>query len=462
VRRLVVQGIRDAAGDLFIPDVVRVGPNFADDVRVRSLDALARKEIDKATPLPPQGGGGAGGGAADGTNAPRGSPLDRARLAVLNACQIVCTTLSCAGYAMFSQLQRGFDTVLIDEAAQSVEIASLIPLRTGCQRLILVGDPQQLPATVFSSHAVAAGYERSLFERLQGAGHRTHLLRTQYRMHPDISRFPARHFYSGRLIDASTVVTERARPYHAYRLFAPYSFVDVADGEAELTSGASWANTSEARLVVLIVRHLLAEHAHIAGPGCEHIGVVSPYNGQVKRIRALLRDELGAEAVARLDVHSVDGFQGREKEVILLSCVRAGRGGGRGIGFLKDARRLNVALTRAKSLLIVLGSARTLAVDTTWRALIEDARARGCLLKATAPLDRWFKHASAQPAASAGEAGAAAEAQSQGVGAADGVTMARTAATASAKRAVAAAGDAGAVEPAAPAAKRKRAATRAP
>lgn len=139
---------------------------------------------------------------------------------------------------MFAQLARGFDTVLIDEAAQArrcadaapcaascsqarmpparhalpspphratapspslplhpspqaVEVAALIPLRAGCQRLVLVGDPLQLPATVFSSHASAAGYERSLFERLQQAGHRTHLLRTQYRMHPQISAFPA-------------------------------------------------------------------------------------------------------------------------------------------------------------------------------------------------------------------------------------------------------------------------------
>lgn len=93
--------------------------------------------------------------------------------------------------------------------------------------------------------------------------------------------------------------------------------------------------------------------------------------------------------------------------MILLSCVRAGRGGGRGIGFLKDKRRLNVALTRAKSLLLVLGHAGTLAVDPTWRAMVDDARARGCLLKATAPLERWFKHASAQQAVGAAAAGAA-------------------------------------------------------
>ncbi|KAJ1618451.1 AAA domain-containing protein [Pavlovales sp. CCMP2436] len=218
----------------------------------------------------------------------------------------------------------------------------------GCERLVLVGDPQQLPATVFSAHAADAGYERSLFERLQQSGHRTHLLRTQYRMHPEISHFPAKvfflillflstlpglqpegvracplglgfkqitHFYSGRLNDASEVLTNRARQFHSLRLFSPYSFVDVADGVAERTNAASWRNDSEARLIVAIVRYLATNHPEIVGEGCESVGVVSPYNGQVKHVRALLKEELGAAAVAKLTVNSVDGFQGREKEV---------------------------------------------------------------------------------------------------------------------------------------------------
>jgi senataxin len=246
VRRLLTFGIRDADGEPYFPDVVRVGPNFAEDVRARSLDVLARKKAAELEQDSSAAGGARGPGAGSNFRL-----LDRARLAVLNSSSIVCTTLSCAGYAMFAQLQRGFDTVLIDEAAQvgalprrrlcrpalrldtrarsqpapvsrsfpppcppspplpsppipsarrlppslpsqAVEVASLIPLRAGCERLIMVGDPAQLPATIFSAHAANAGYERSLFERLQQAGHRTHLLRTQYRMHPEISRWPAK------------------------------------------------------------------------------------------------------------------------------------------------------------------------------------------------------------------------------------------------------------------------------
>lgn len=191
------------------------------------------------------------------------------------------------------------------------------------------------------------------------------------------------------------MVGNRARTFHSLRLFAPYSFVDVADGVAARNASASFENEMEARLAVHIVAYLVQHHADVAGEGCESIGVVSPYNGQVKLIRGLLRAQLGADVVSRLDVHSVDGFQGREKEVVIFSCVRAGPGG---IGFLKDARRLNVALTRAKSLLLVLGSAQTLDCDSTWRAMLADARARGCVIKATAPIERWFSHASQQPA----------------------------------------------------------------
>lgn len=276
VRRLQLHGIRDASGAAYRPTIVRVGPNFAPDVAALSLDALARARAAEDVGSAGAGGGAGAGGACvpPGGGAPlpalgggRGSVLERARLGVLECCDVVCTTLSCAGcggrallprraggardcrrglsstpasapssgccrYTMFAQLARGFDTVLIDEAAQArrradaapcaascsqarmpparhalpspphralppppplqaVEVAALIPLRAGCQRLVLVGDPLQLPATVFSSHASAAGYERSLFERLQQAGHRTHLLRTQYRMHPQISAFPA-------------------------------------------------------------------------------------------------------------------------------------------------------------------------------------------------------------------------------------------------------------------------------
>ena len=151
---------------------------------------------------------------------------------VLNDAAIVCTTLSCAGYSMFSQLKQGFDTVLVDEAAQAVEMSTLIPLKYACRRLILVGDPNQLPATVFSDHAMKHNYEQSLFQRLQIGGQRVAMLTTQYRMHPQISRFPGIRFYDGALRDAPGMAEATAAPWHEKRCFGPYVFYDVDDGVA--------------------------------------------------------------------------------------------------------------------------------------------------------------------------------------------------------------------------------------
>jgi senataxin len=158
---------------------------------------------------------------------------------VLNEADIVCTTLSCAGYNMFSSLKYGFDTVLVDEAAQAVEMSSLIPLRYACRRLILVGDPKQLPATVFSEMATGHNYEQSLFQRLQKGGQQVALLTTQYRMNPAISRFPAATFYHGALRDAPQLARAPPQPWHERRVLAPYVVFDVADGRAH-EAHSSW------------------------------------------------------------------------------------------------------------------------------------------------------------------------------------------------------------------------------
>ena len=157
---------------------------------------------------------------------------DAAKMMVLNEASIVCTTLSCAGYSMFSQLKHGFDTVLIDEAAQAVEVSTLIPLKYACRRLILVGDPSQLPATVFSERALKHRYEQSLFQRLMIGGQRVSMLTTQYRMHPSISRFPAERFYQGAILNAPNLEQTRACEWHALRCCAPYVFYDVTDSTA--------------------------------------------------------------------------------------------------------------------------------------------------------------------------------------------------------------------------------------
>ena len=372
ILRLSGPGMLNARGESFVPLVVRVGPNIKESLLEVALDTLAKKR-----------------------QAELGDSLsyDAAKMQVLNEASIVCTTLSCAGYSMFSQLKQGFDTVLIDEAAQAVEMSTLIPLKYACRRLILVGDPNQLPATVFSDHAMKHNYEQSLFQRLQIGGQRVAMLTTQYRMHPQISRFPGRRFYDGALKDAPKMAELNASPWHAKRCFGPYVFYDVDDGMATEVA-SSWCNDLEAQLAVHIVRHLLAAYPDSIQPAS--IGIISPYNAQVRALRRLFIESLGAEVGPQIEVNSVDGFQGREKEVIILSSVRSDRGRAnnkRGIGFLRDARRMNVSITRARTSVFVLGHVSTLKVEPLWEAMIHDASERHCLLRAHSPISIWFESA---------------------------------------------------------------------
>ena len=127
--------------------------------------------------------------------------------------EIVFTTLTSSSRKVFRQLTHGFDTVLIDEAAQANEMATLIPFLHGARRCVLVGDPQQLPSTVISKHAQQVSFQRSLFERFNELGAEALLLSVQYRMHPEIREFPSEEFYEGRLMDSACVIKRRPEPY---------------------------------------------------------------------------------------------------------------------------------------------------------------------------------------------------------------------------------------------------------
>ena len=210
----------------------------------------------------------------------------------------------------------------------------------------------------------------------------------------------------------------RAPPRHSLRCFAPYVVYDVCDGRA-VDTNSSWANETEANLALLIIREMLSDYPTRLTP--RSIGVVTPYNGQVRHIRRLLVDSLGLEVGSQLEVSTVDGFQGREKEIMLLSCVRSdqGRSTPRGIGFLKDDRRVNVMLTRAKYAIFVLllGHGPTLRRDPLWGGLFDDAEARRCVIRAPSPIGPWFEAACKMPAlppAEEAEEAAAEEAAADG------------------------------------------------
>jgi len=286
---------------------------------------------------------------------------------VLDRAQVICAT--CIGTGHHAVAERRFPTVLIDEATQATEPACLVPIVRGARQLILVGDHRQLPPTIISQRAMRDGLGMSLFERLVEAGVEPFLLAKQYRMHPAISEFPSARFYGGLLDDG---VTAEDRPAPAGFIWPdwdrPVAFVPVEGLEGTDSESQSRFNPEEASLVLRLVEMLL-EGGEV---GAGEIGIITPYNGQVRMLSDLFDGAGGRgeeEPFEGLEIRSVDGYQGREKEVIIFSCVRANDEGE--VGFLSDRRRLNVALTRARRGLIVLGHPSTLRRDPTWAGWLD-------------------------------------------------------------------------------------------
>jgi predicted DNA helicase len=243
-------------------------------------------------------------------------------------------------------------------------------LRAG--RVVLAGDHCQLPPTVVSPEAARQGFGVSLFERVVAlhGDEVTRRLDVQYRMHEAIMAFSSRHFYGGTLKADPAVAAHRLCDLPGVERNAltesPVQFLDTAgagyDEERE-PDGESRLNPQEAALVARKVRALLA-----AGVAPQAVAVIAPYAAQVRRLRELL-------PVPGLEIDSVDGFQGREKEAVVLSLVRSNAEGE--VGFLADVRRTNVALTRARRKLLVVGDSATLSALPFYRELFEYFEAAG-------------------------------------------------------------------------------------
>ncbi|KAL2895844.1 putative ATP-dependent helicase C29A10.10c [Bienertia sinuspersici] len=294
-----------------------------------------------------------------------------------NEAEIVFTTLSSSGRKLFSRLTHGFDMVVIDEAAQASEVGILPPLALGAARCVLVGDPQQLPATVISKAAGTLLYSRSLFERFQQAGCPTMLLSVQYRMHPQIRDFPSRYFYQGRLTDSETVLSLPDERYYQDPLLRPYVFFDITHGRESHRGGSvSYQNVHEAHFCLRLYEHL-QKTVKSLGLGKVTVGIITPYKLQFKCLQREFEDVLNSEDGKDLYINTVDAFQGQERDVIIMSCVRASN---HGVGFVADIRRMNVALTRARRALWVMGNANALIQSEDWAALITDAKSRKCYM----------------------------------------------------------------------------------
>ena len=294
---------------------------------------------------------------------------------ILDNAHVICATLSGSGHEMFQNLNIEFETVIIDEAAQSIELSALIPLKYGCSKCILVGDPKQLPPTVLSREAAGFQYEQSLFVRMQ-ANHPddVHLLDTQYRMHPEISLFPSRAFYDGKLLDGPKMAQLRAQPWHQSGILAPYRFFDVQGTHQSAPRGHSLINRAEIEVALKLFDRLVTDCKGY--DFMNKVGIITPYKSQLRELRSRFAIEYGDSILSRVEFNTTDAFQGREAEVIIFSCVRASTNGS--IGFLSDIRRMNVGITRAKSSLWVLGNAQSLMHGEFWGQLIQDARTRNC------------------------------------------------------------------------------------
>ncbi|KAF2083431.1 hypothetical protein K490DRAFT_51715, partial [Saccharata proteae CBS 121410] len=297
----------------------------------------------------------------------------KAQQEILTESHVICATLSGSGHDMFQNLNIEFETVIVDEAAQCVEMSALIPLKYGCAKAIFVGDPKQLPPTVFSKEAARFQYEQSLFVRMQG-NHPddVHLLDTQYRMHPEISLFPSRTFYDGKLLDGADMQALRARPWHRSAVLGPYRFFDVQGQHQAAPKGHSLINLAEIDVAMKLFERLTGDFRAFDFRG--KIGIITPYKSQLRELKNRFMRKYGETVFETIEFNTTDAFQGRESEVIIFSCVRASPAGG--IGFLQDIRRMNVGLTRAKSSLWVLGNSQSLVRGEFWRKLVEDAKSR--------------------------------------------------------------------------------------
>uniref|UniRef100_A0A8C0W8S5 Probable helicase senataxin n=1 Tax=Castor canadensis TaxID=51338 RepID=A0A8C0W8S5_CASCN len=301
----------------------------------------------------------------------QGRPQKTQNIIILES-HVICCTLSTSGGLLLESAFRGqggvpFSCVIVDEAGQSCEVETLTPLIHRCNKLILVGDPKQLPPTVISMKAQECGYDQSMMARFyklleenveQNTIGRLPILQLtiQYRMHPDICLFPSNYVYN------KSLKTNR------------WVFLIACD---------SYVNVQEIKLVMEIIKLIKEKRRDIT---FRNIGIITHYKAQKTMIQKDLDKEFDRKGPAEVD--TVDAFQGRQKDCIIVTCVRASAMQG-SIGFLASLQRLNVTITRAKYSLFILGHLRTLMENEHWNHLIQDAQKRGAIIKTC---DKNYRH----------------------------------------------------------------------
>lgn len=286
---------------------------------------------------------------------------------------IACTPVVAAGKLM---RDKQFTTVFIDEAAQALEPMCWIPISRS-NRVIFAGDHFQLPPTVKSKKAEAEGLKETLFERCMEIENISVMLNTQYRMHQHIMNFSNQQFYGGNLL-AGTSVKNAVLNFNSQEKLVntALTYIDTAGCDfIEITNpeSLSISNPKEAALLLTHLK-LLLEHYYQTQkqPKNISVGIISPYKEQVQYINSLIESDTELTYYpTKIVVKTIDGFQGQERTIIYISLVRSNDS--KEIGFSNDIRRMNVALTRAKEKLVVIGDSATLANHPFYNKFIEYA-----------------------------------------------------------------------------------------
>jgi ATP-dependent RNA/DNA helicase IGHMBP2 len=286
---------------------------------------------------------------------------------LLQRAEVICCTLVGCSHPVLRG--RKYKSAFIDEAGQALEPACWIPLLR-CERAIFAGDHQQLPPTIKSNEAARNGLAVTLFEKgIKRHPEKSGMLRVQYRMNEVIMQFSSDYFYQGALVAHDSVKSARLQPHHT-----PLEFIDTAGcgyAESQDPETLSRYNEQEALLLIRIVEKLIDD----IGPEqwlAESIsmGIITPYRSQVDLLHKLAEQSTLLEPLHKLTtINTVDAFQGQERDVIAISLVRSNDKAE--VGFLGDIRRTNVAMTRARKKLIMVGDSATLGAHPFYVKLLE-------------------------------------------------------------------------------------------
>ncbi|CAL6037676.1 DNA_helicase [Hexamita inflata] len=294
----------------------------------------------------------------------------------LNQVDVIICTASTSGDSRLCKL--AFDAVVLDESSQSIEPDSMIAIQHTTKHVIIIGDHNQLGPTVSFKGLQSCGFSKSLYSRLLQLGVGQQQLNIQYRMHSGLLEYPNSEFYKGVIrpgvLDSTRTLKQRiAIPNGISKLIKPNFpsiFIETNGREERFESTKSYTNQQEVDMISQLIRNLLMEYQVTA----KDIGVITPYSAQ----QTLLLKEI-SKISQDIEINSVDGFQGREKEIIIFSAVRSNTDGN--IGFLKDKRRLNVSMTRARKLFIMIANATTLESDETWANMINYYKQKGVIFQ---------------------------------------------------------------------------------